>query len=359
MDKKGLVEQKQYKSWLTEIKQHLHSVQMKAMITVNRELLRFYWQLATDIVSKQERSHWGSGFIKQLSADLKLEFPQIKGFSERNIQYMRKWYLFYRKGDTKTPQAVAQLEENGILDLITQIPWGHNREIISKCGCVEEAIFYIRGTIKNNWSRNVLLMQIDSSLHLRKGKSVNNFQTTLPQAQSDLAQQTLKDPYVFDFLTLSKSFKEREMELGLIIHLEKFLLELGQGFAFVGRQYALSVSDQDFYLDLLFYHLELRCFVIIDLKTGAFKPEYVGKMNFYCAVVDDRLKKEHDKPTIGLILCQDKNKVIAEYALRGQQTPIGVSEFEFSKALPKNFTSALPSIEEIEKKLSSNEVIQG
>jgi len=288
---------------------------------------------------------------------------------------IKQWYRFYNehltnlatsccqieKAEVKQAvsqigqQLVGQLEDennyHSIVQQITQIPWGHNLKIISKCQNVEEAFFYVKGAISNNWSRNVLVHQIESGLYERKGKAVNNFQLTLPESQSDLAKQTLKDPYVFDFLTLTKDFKERELELGLLEHLEKFLLELGQGFAFVGRQYGLKVSEQDFYLDLLFYHLELRCFIVIDLKAGDFKAEYAGKMNFYCAVVDDLLKKEHDAPTLGLILCKNKDKLIAEYALRGVKTPIGVSEYELTQALPKELQSSLPSIEEIEKEL--------
>jgi len=366
MKKESLDDQKQYKNWLVDIKQRLHSVQMKAIVAVNRQLLLFYWQLGADIVSKQEKSYWGSGFLKQLSADLMAEFPEIKGFSKRNLELIRRWYLFWSEDSSIAKQAVSligqqaviKLEEKDdcppIVKLISRIPWGHNLKIISKCPTVKEALFYVQSTISNNWSRNVLVHQIESKLYEREGQAVNNFQLTLPETQSDLAKQTLKDPYVFDFLTLTKDFKERELELGLLEHLEKFLLELGQGFAFVGRQYGLTVSDQDFYLDLLFYHLELRCFIVIDLKAGAFKAEYAGKMNFYCAVVDDLLKKEHDAPTLGLILCKSKNKLVAEYALRGVKTPIGVSEYELTQALPEELQSSLPSIEAIEKELGED-----
>ncbi len=244
-----------------------------------------------------------------------------------------------------------QIEKPAFNELITQIPWGQNIVIISKCNTIEEALFYVQNTLKYGWSRSVLSLQLKSDLYCREGKAVNNFKTQLPAVDSDLAQQILKDPYNFEFLTLTKGFREQELEKGLLAHTEKFLLELGSGFAFVGRQYKLKVADKEFYLDLLFYHLELRCFVVIDLKVGEFKPEYAGKMNFYCNVVDDLLRKDGDAPTIGMILCQEKERIFVEYALKNVDTPIGVSEYEITESLPDNLKSILPSVEEIEAEL--------
>ncbi len=235
-----------------------------------------------------------------------------------------------------------------------QIPWAHNVLLMQRVKDRATRIWYAGATLANGWSRNILAMQIESGAHLRQGKATSNFASRLPPPQSDLVQQALKDPYLFDFLTLAEPFHERELETGLIGHLEKFLLALGQGFAFVGRQYHLEVGKQDFYIDLLFYHLKLRCFVVIELKRGIFKPEYAGKMNFYCSVVDDMLKHEADAPTIGLILCQQQNEIVAEYALRGVNKPIGVSTFELTRALPYELASSLPSIEQIERELGED-----
>jgi len=243
--------------------------------------------------------------------------------------------------------------------LVTKIPWGQNFLLIEKVKDLPHRLWYMQKTIENGWSRNVLQTMIKSNAHERQGKAVTNFEAHLSAPQSDLAQQSLKDPYIFDFLTLDEPFRERELETGLVRHLEKFLLELGTGFSFVGRQYHLDVGNDDFYIDLLFYHLKLRCFVVIDLKVGPFKPGYAGKMNFYLNVVDDKLKHETDNPSIGLILCQDKKKILAEYALRGMQKPIGVSEYELTRALPDSLKSALPTIEEIEAELGGTGVEDG
>jgi len=240
----------------------------------------------------------------------------------------------------EVPQAAALFQA----PLLQAIPWGHHAELMAKVKDLPTRHWYMQATVQYGWSRNILVMQIEAAAHHRQGRTVSNFTSRLPAPDSDLVQQTLKDPYLFDFLTLEPGFHERELETGLVAHLEKFLLELGQGFAFVGRQYHLDIGDQDFYIDLLFYHLKLRCFVVIDLKRGDFKPEYAGKINFYCNVVDDKLRHETDQPTIGLILCQQPNRVLAEYALRGVDKPIGVSGYELTRALPRNFASSLPSI---------------
>jgi len=337
-----LVNSKEYKDWLVRLKRDFKTSQLKAATKVNSVLLDFYWQMGKDIVEKQKHVNWGQGFLTQLSKDLMSEFPDVKGFSKRNLEQIRRWYLFWTSDYSIAKQAASQL---------VQIPWWHNVVIITKCQSIEEASFYVGNTLKYGWSRSVLTHQIESGLWQREGKAISNFDKTLPAVQSDLAQQTLKDPYVFDFLTLTKSHNEKELEQGLTEHIEKFLLELGQGFAFVGRQYNLTVGEQDFFIDLLFYHLQLRCFVVIELKVGEFKPEYAGKMNFYCAAVDDKLKQQQDNPSIGLVLCQTKNKIIAEYALRDINTPIGVSEYQLTQSLPDNLKSSLPSIEMLEAEL--------
>jgi predicted nuclease of restriction endonuclease-like (RecB) superfamily len=258
-------------------------------------------------------------------------------------------------GAQKLQQPAAKLDSEGVYhrlqELFINLPWGHNILLMEKIKDLFVRRWYMQETIEQGWSRNILQLMINSNAHERKGKAITNFENNLPSPQSDLAKQALKDPYIFDFLTLDEPFRERELETGLVQHLEKFLLELGQGFAFVGRQYRLDIGEQDFYIDLLFYHLKLRCFVVIDLKKGEFKPDYAGKINFYCNVVDDLLKNEIDNPTIGLMLCQDKKKVLAEYALRGITKPIGISEYELTRALPDSLKSALPTIEEIEAEL--------
>jgi predicted nuclease of restriction endonuclease-like (RecB) superfamily len=253
------------------------------------------------------------------------------------------------------PAAKSSVEHNSLLWLI---PWGHHVLLLARVAERADRLWYMQQTLANGWSRNMLALAIDSRAHHRQGKAITNFAQFLPSPQSDLAQQTLKDPYIFDFLTLEEPFRERELESGLVQHLEKFLLELGRGFAFVGRQYRLEVGDEDFRIDLLFYHLRLRSFVVIDLKTGPFKPEYAGKLNFYCNVVNDQLRHPSDEPTIGLILCQSKNRVLAEYALSGIDKPIGVSTYEITRALPARLKSALPTVEEIEAELSAAEAGQ-
>ncbi len=355
----NVVAPENYAALLADIKQRIRNAQTRAMLAVNAELIQLYWELGALIDARQQQEGWGAAVIPQLARDLHNELPEEKGFSERNIKRMLTFYREYA-GLEFVPQAVAQMDTPSKVpqpvalftpELVLAVPWGHHAVLMEKIKDVTTRNWYMRATIENGWSRNVLLMQIDTSAHTRLGQAASNFSLRLPAPDSDLAQQALKDPYLFDFLTLSESFGERELETGLVAHLEKFLLELGQGFAFVGRQYHLDMGEQDFYIDLLFYHLKLRCFVVIELKRGAFKPEYAGKMNFYCSVVDDKLRHRDDKPTIGLILCQEHNRVLAEYALRGMNKPIGVSSFELTRALPVEMQTSLPSIEEIEREL--------
>ena len=352
-----------YADLLGDIKQRVRHAQTRAVLAVNAELIRLYWDIGALIDSRQKKEGWGAGVIPRLALDLHNELPEEKGFSERNIKRMLAFHREYPQlalvpqpvapsGTAPVvPQAVALFEPQ----LLQAIPWGHHAELMAKVKDLPTRHWYMQATVQHGWSRNILVMQIESAAHQRQGRTVSNFARRLPAPDSDLVQQALKDPYLFDFLTLEPGFHERELETDLVAHLEKFLLELGQGFAFVGRQYHLDVGEQDFYIDLLFYHLKLRCYVVIDLKRGDFKPEYAGKINFYCNVVDDQLRHKTDQPTIGLILCQQPNRVLAEYALRGVDKPIGVSSYELTRALPRNLESSLPSIEQIERELQVGE----
>ena len=312
---------------------------MKAVVAVNRELILLYWHIGREILERQHHAGWGSNVIGRLAADLHVEFPGVKGFSRTNLLYMRAF-------------AEAWPEESIVQQVVGQIPWGHNVRILDQVKGREDREWYAKAVLQHGWSRNVLVLQIESGLHRRQGSAQTNFSQTLPPPQSDLAKQVLKDPYNFDFLTLAEGARERELETGLLEHIRKFLLELGVGFAFVGSQYLLEVGGEDFKLDLLFYHLKLRCFVVIDLKMGAFKPEYAGKMNFYLSAVDDLRRHPDDRPSIGLILCKSKNAVVAEYALRDTAKPIGISNFRVTENLPTDLKASLPSIEELEDELN-------
>lgn len=350
---------KDYQSLLTDIKARIRNAQTKAALAVNAELIMLYWDIGKTVKQLQSEQGWGATVVARLANDIKNELPEVKGFSERNLLFMVQFYKEYDTEDLIMKQPVSQLENSNhakiefMKQVVSQIPWGHNILLIQKVKEKNIRLWYMQQTLLNGWSRDTLSLMIKSDLHLRQGEAINNFSKTLPNPQSELVKETLKDPYIFDFITIAQPFTERELETELVKHVEKFLLELGAGFAFVGRQYKLVVSDQDFYLDLLFYHLKMRCFVVIDLKRGDFKPEYAGKMNFYCSAVDDLVKHPTDTPTIGLILCQTKNKVMAEYALRDMNKPIGISEFELTRSLPKNLRSSLPTIEEIENELKS------
>ncbi|BBO18769.1 conserved hypothetical protein [Candidatus Brocadia pituitae] len=350
-----------YGKLLSEIKIRIRQAQVKATLSANAEMIAMYWDVGRMIDERQKLQGWSAAVIPALSKDLKNELPELKGFSERNLGRMLAFYREYQFTDYHLPQGVAKTatEPNlpqpvaklQIIDLLHSIPWGHHALLMEKIKDLHSRFWYMQQILENGWSRDTLGLMIKSDACKRHGKAVTNFDLHLPAPQSELARQTLKDPYIFDFLTLTLPFEERELEVGLVKHLEKFLLELGQGFAFVGRQYHLTISDKDFYIDLLFYHLKLRCFIVIELKKGNFKPEYAGKMNFYCSAVDDILKHQTDQPTIGLILCQTKDKILAEYALRDVHKPIGISEYELTRSLPDNLKSSLPSIEEIEAEL--------
>lgn len=334
-----------YKDWINELKKKFQSSQIKASIQVNSALLEFYWNLGNDIVEKEKEYSWGSRFLEQLSHDLSIEFPNIKGFSYRNLRAIKQWFLFWQ-------QLVAKMENSIHQQTITRlflIPWGHNIAIVSKCKTTQEALFYVENTIKYGISRSVLINQIESNLYSRSGKAITNFENTLPPIQSDLAKEITKDPYNFDFLTLSEDFKEKELEDTLCENITKFLLELGNGFSFVGKQYKLNIGGDEFRIDLLFYHIKLKCYVVIELKTTEFKPEFAGKLSFYISAIDGELKDENDNPTIGILVCKIKNNIVVEYSLKDINKLLGVSEYTLSKSLPKEYKSALPSIEEMEE----------
>jgi predicted nuclease of restriction endonuclease-like (RecB) superfamily len=330
----------EYKSFINQIKLKVQSSQIKAHIKVNVEMLKLYWDLASMIVEKQKLSAWGDQLISNISKDLKKEFPNMEGFSVRNLKYMKQWHLFWEK--EKGQQVVAQ---------IFQIPWGHNILIITKCKTVNEAQFYLNEIIENNHSRASLLKEMQSNLYQRKDKVMTNFESNLPKEQSTLAIQTLKDPYNFDFLSLTQQHNEKELENALVDNVTDFLLELGQGFAFIGQQYKINIDGNEFKIDLLFYHVKLHSYIVVELKTTDFKPEFAGKLNFYVSAVDGEIKGVDDNPTIGILICKSKNNTIVEYALKDINKPIGVSQYQLTNILPTNLQSSLPSIEQIQTEL--------
>jgi predicted nuclease of restriction endonuclease-like (RecB) superfamily len=338
-----------YRQWLGELKTRFRQVQLKAAVAVNTAMLQFYWELGADMVVKQTQFAWGGGFIKQLSADLRSEFPDVQGFSVRNLKYIRQWHEFWVL-TAIGQQPVAQLVKQPVSQILT-IPWGHNLAILAKCKQHDEALYYAQATQTFGWSRSVLVHQIESGLWQREGKAVTNFEQTLPAAQSDLAIQMLKDPYKFDFLSLTPEHTERQLETALIEHVTQFLLELGAGFAYIGRQVPLQVGEREFFLDLLFYHTRLHCHVVVELKTVDFEPEFAGKLNFYIKAVDEQLRIEGDQPTIGLLLCKSKDRLVAEYALSDIQKPMGLATYTLSHTLPEALRDKLPSIEAIEREL--------
>jgi len=329
-----------YADFLRDVKTRIQTARIKAVLAVNRELILLYWSIGRDILARRREQGWGTKIIDQLAADLRREFPDMTGLSARNLVYMQTF-------------AGAWPEEQFAQQPVAQLPWGHNCTLLDKITDADERLWYAYAAVENGWSRNVLVIQIESGLYKRQGQATTNFERALPKPESDLARQLLKDPYNFEFLTLQQDAEERAIEKGLVDHIQKFLLELGAGFAFVGRQYHLEIGDQDFYIDLLFYHLKLRCYVVIDLKSGAFIPEYTGKMNFYLAAVDDLLRHPEDAPSIGMILCKQKGqKIVAEYALRNMSTPIGISEYKLNEALPEALKDSLPTVAQLEAELA-------
>lgn len=332
-----------YEAFLADLKGRIRAAQLRAMVTVNTELVRLYWDIGQGILAKQQTEGWGAKVIERLSRDLKVSFPEMQGFSPRNLRYMRDL-------------ARAWPDEEIVQRVVAKLPWRSNIALLDKLRDPDLRLWYAQKAIENGWSQPVLVHQIETRLHERQGRAITNFSQTLPAPQSDLAQALLKDPYNFDFLTLGEDAQERHLEAGLLVHLREFLLELGQGFAFVGSQYPLTVGGSEFLIDLLFYHLKLRCFVVIDLKMRSFQPEFAGKMNFYLSAVDDLLRHEGDAPSIGVILCKTKDNVVAEYALRDVNKPIGVSTHLteiLTRSLPEGLKSDLPSIEELESEAAA------
>ena len=335
-----------YREWLEALKTNIQQSQIKAAIQVNSELLHLYWRIGKDIVQKQEQTQWGDGFLQTLSRDLQEAFPTMKGFSYRNLKYIRQWYLFYNQENIIGKQLVSQLEMT-----LFNIPWGHHIMIIQRCKNISEALFYVNKIIENHWSRSVLEHQLGLNLYDREGKAITNFKQQLPAIQSDLAQQLTKDPYIFDFLTLTKPYTEKELQNYLEENMTKFLLELGKGFCFYGKQVHIDVGGDDFYIDLLFYNVRLHCYVVVELKSVKFKPEHVGQLKFYVTAVDKQMRTEADNPTIGLLICKDKNDVVAEYTLSDVNSPIGISSYQLYEQLSEGYKSSLPSIKEIEEQL--------
>ncbi|HEX3720539.1 MAG TPA: PDDEXK nuclease domain-containing protein [Verrucomicrobiae bacterium] len=356
-----------YARLLGNLKARVRAAQLRAAVSVNRELIRLYWDIGKIIVEAQKTKGYGKQVVERLAEDLQKEFPGTAGFSPQNVWFMRSFYLAWLAMPQKLSQAVRE-SKTAILSQpvrelaasappapILELPWGHNRLLLTKLETPAIRLWYAHKAIEHGWSRAVLTHHIETHLQKREGKAVTNFQRTLPPPQSDLAEQTLKDPYNFDFLTIRSDAHERDLEQGLLDHIQKFLLELGVGFAFVGRQYHMEISGQDYYLDLLFYHLRLRCYVVIDLKIKAFEPEFAGKMNFYLSAVDDQLRHADDKPSIGLLLCKERDQLTVEYALRDLKKPIGVAQWQTKlvESLPRNLKGSLPTVAEIEAELDN------
>lgn len=324
--KNEIFEGQEYKEWILQLKNEIRGAQIKASIAVNSELLQLYWQLGQEIIEKEKTVLWGEGLIPQMAKDLGAAFPGIKGFSRTNLFYIKKWVDFYAALAPPDGNSAFSPSPKGswkiIPQLVGQIPWGHHRELVTHCKSIEEAIFYIQETARHNWSRVLLSEQIKNNLFIRSGKAINNFSSTLPMPLADLARETLKNPYCFDFLNMGEEFYERDLEKTLINHIQRFLLELGAGFAYMGRQYPLKVGESDFFLDLLFYHTKLRCYVVVELKIAEFQPEFVGKLNFYLNAVDAQLKHVSDQPTLGLLLCKTPDKIVVDYSLRNITMPL-------------------------------------
>ena len=330
-----------YADWLADLKGRIHTAQQRATLAVNRELVLLYWHIGRDILARQAAQGWGAKVIERLAHDLRTAFPEMKGFSRANLMYMRAF-------------AEAWPDAEIVQQAVGQLPWGHNLVLLSRLKDPQQRLAYAQSAIAHGWSRNVLNIHIETRLLERTGKAVTNFDVSLPKPQSDLARESLKDPYRLDFLGLGREAGEREIENALVKHVTEFLLELGAGFAFVGRQVLLDVGGDDFFIDLLFYHLKLRCYVVIELKGGKFKPEHLGQLGFYLTAVDAQVKHPQDGPTIGLLLCKSKNKVVAEYALRDKAQPLGVAEYQLVESLPPELLSSLPSIEQIERELAGD-----
>jgi predicted nuclease of restriction endonuclease-like (RecB) superfamily len=380
---KDLIQSNKYREWLENIKSKIRSARTRAAFSLNSELIKLYWDIGKELHDKVDKAKWGAGIVDQLSIDLKNEFPDMKGTGRSNLFSMKQLFSFYNEGvisidivslirnyldnipsNDLVQQPAGLFEEDSSRELVQQavglIPWSHNVVIVSKEKDVNKALWYVIKTAENAWTRDILLNQLESDLYSRQaisGKNkTTNFKTTLPAKLAEEAENVIKDPYLFDFIKLSENAIERDLENQLISHISKFLLELGKGFAYVGQQYHLAVSSKDFYIDILFYHLKLHAYVVIELKTGEFKPEYAGQLNFYLSAVDEQVKDKKDNPTIGILICKSKDDIVAKYSLQGINKPMGITEYKLTKALPKNLKPSLPTIEEIEAQLSKNEL---
>lgn len=355
-----------YVQWVKEIAARYRRCQVKASIKVNQEMLSFYWDLGYDIVSRHAENKYGSKFYASISRDLQSLLPNIEGLSERNIRYCKKFYMLYSqvdrillqvvvKSDKTTqnanlPQVVAESGEHpSIVDKLCAVPWGHHRLIMDKCqGDIQKAWFFVNKVVEDGWSRAVLLNFIDTNLYERQGAATTNFNQTLPSPDSDLAQEITRDPYCFDFTKLREPYNERLLKDALIHNIEKFLLELGTGFAYLGREYRIEVGDTEQFLDMLFYNLKLRCYVVIEVKTTPFASSHIGQLGTYMVAVDHQLRTEHDNKTIGLLICKTKDRVVAQYALESSNQPIGISEYELEKFYPAKLEGTIPTVKEIE-----------
>jgi predicted nuclease of restriction endonuclease-like (RecB) superfamily len=339
-----------YNSLLNDLKSEIEKAKLKVALTVNSQLLELYWKMGHNILVKQRQEGWGAKVIDRLASDLSSLYPDMRGISPRNLKYMRAFAEAYTEFVQASP---AQIQStNSIVQVpLAQLPWYHHITLLDKVKNVEERYFYINEAVRNGWSRNVLVHQIEGNLFSRRGAAITNFSATLNPVQNDLAQEIFKDPYKFDFLKLADVHLERDLEDGLVSHMTKLLMELGRGFSYVGRQYPLVVGGEDFFIDLLFYHLKLRCFVVVELKTGKFIPEFAGKLNFYLNAVDSQLKHDLDQPAIGILICKEKNKVVTEYALKGVKSPIGVAEYQLTHLVPDNLKDSLPTIAQIKGSL--------
>ena len=329
-----------YGDLLTELKGQIHAARMRTVLAANQELVLLYWEIGQAILERQDQEGWGAKVVDRLSRDLRRAFPDMKGLSPRNLKYMRRF-------------CEAWPEREVVQGVLARIPWWSDIALLEKLTTPDERLWYAHKTVEHGWSRNVLVMQVESGLHLRQGKAVTNFEASLPAPQSDLANNLLKDPYLFGFLGLEDDAQEREVEKALMQHMRDFLLELGVGFAFVGNQVRLEVGGDEFFLDMLFYHLRLRCYVVVELKAVPFKPEFAGKLNFYLSAVDDLVRHQQDAPTIGLLLCRGKDETVAEYALRGSSQPIGVSDYQLTEMLPAALAGKLPTVAELEAELEA------
>ena len=351
---------KVYKVWIEDISNRFRKSQLKAAVNVNQEMLKFYWTMGRDIVKISNEAKYGSRFYNTVSSDLKAIFPEIKSFSPTNLKYMRYFYEMYpnamicKSNSDELDYAVnrQQLADDSNLQLIFCIPWGHHMFLIDKCkGDHQKAFFYVRKTIENNWSRAVMQNQVSVSLYEREGKAITNFAQTLPETQSDLAQAITKDPYNFDFLTMQEKFTEKELKDALLNDVSKFLLELGTGFAYMGKEVRLIVGEKEKFIDLLFYNTKIHCYVVVEVKTGDFDSANAGQLGTYVVAVNHQIKTEHDNPTVGLLVCRGLDRVEAQYALESSSQPLGISSYELSKLIPEKFKGSMPTIEEIEMEL--------